>query len=354
MEVSADPTAIGGQDDADAPPAEPWVRYSMEWRDRGNRVVKRQDVTAGYDHSPKESKQPETSNALPVFEKVSVLPYRASPAVQNPAYLDVSPSSDSDSYSESHFRRPADHLRIFSAAIIDVLRHVVRYYPQQGLNRNIVKIHWPYPVLVHHYDKLVQVRDERAGESLSDLCVREKDLVRHLYLLIKFLDDEVMGFVRAEQARHQKGFFTFEHVWVAMKPGTTIFHRVRDRQEDDEWEAGVIESLSGGVFTQPSGEWELQKWSMAYNGVYLGRERSWFRMKKFDGEAAFESHCIRFLGLQDFAYPPETGPIREAIEHGRTYWDLVGKRCMYHEGMTVGSLPRKHVRLHLISVSRPC
>ena len=57
------------------------------------------------------------------------------------------------------------HLNLYSTSIINALRSVVKYYPSQDLSGNPVKIHYPYAVLVHHYDELSVFRDACAAKS---------------------------------------------------------------------------------------------------------------------------------------------------------------------------------------------
>jgi hypothetical protein len=194
------------------------------------------------------------------------------------------------------------------------LRSVVKHYPQQDLSTRIIEIQWPYPILVHHYDELIRLRDEHAEKSPDDLCVRERGLDKQLNLLINFLDNEIMDLVRAEKQRHKRVCFTSDFLWVAMRPGATLFYQARERQDNDDWHVGFIHSVSGGVFQRPPRDWRITHWSMEYDGKYLGRVAAVLNKIMFDGESNFKDHRFLLLGPGDFREPPEDGPLQQAIK----------------------------------------
>jgi hypothetical protein len=179
---------------------------------------------------------------------------------------------------------PTYYIRIYSVAIINALRSVVQYYPGQDLSGDFIEITWPYPILVHHYDKLRSFRDAVAKKDPHEICVRERDVDKHLGLLISFLDKEVMDMVKAEQERNNRGCYTFDYMWVALEPGRTVFFSTREGEEGG-LEPGIIRPVSGGIFEHPREHWQITAWSMAYDGRYLGRVKRILHWHKFDGES---------------------------------------------------------------------
>lgn len=69
-------------------------------------------------------------------------------------------------------------------------------------------MHWHYPLLVHHYEKLVEFHDAAAAKDPHGICRMEREADDHVPLLLQFLDHQVIEGVRAEQERNKRGFYT--------------------------------------------------------------------------------------------------------------------------------------------------
>lgn len=226
---------------------------------------------------------------------------------------------------------PSIRMNIYSGTIINALQSVVQYYPSQDLVGDFITIDWPYPVLVHHYGELAAFREACAAKNPSDMCVREKDADEHLGLLLKFLDDEIMPAVYAEQERNAKGFYTFEYYWVSQKPGRTLIDTI---DQDNDWHRRVIQSVSGGIFDSPPSHWQTKFWNMRFNGRYLGRESGTLNTHKFDGERAMQT---RRIVIDDYNPSEEKllslgEVVKKQYEYGKKYWDLLHKQCRYYKG----------------------
>ena len=297
-------------------PKSPWIRYRVEYRHREtNEIIYRKDHQNEHSiDSDLGSEGPEG----PVFEVVSVykiLPLDTESRSEAPPATSLSPSRS---------------LRIYSIAIINALQSVVQYYPSQDLSGDVIVVPWPYPILVHHYDELSKFRETCAAKDPLELCIREKDAYEHLGLLLQFLDKGIMVDVRAEQERNRNGFRTFEGYWVAIKPGTTM---INSTNESNEFNVGVVHSVSGGVFNNPPTAWAVQKWSMVFDGEYLGRIEGYMSMDKFDGEVEFGDYTIFIDDYSDEAIEKRED-LTELVKHGEMYWRFLNKQCRYHKGKT--------------------
>lgn len=227
---------------------------------------------------------------------------------------------------------------IYSAAIINALRSVVTYYPSQDLSGDVLRIDWPYRILVHHYDDLADFREQVNSKSPGDLCVRERDAVEHLNLLIQFLDDAVMSDIRAEAERNERGFATYEHFWYAYRPGCVVLTIFRE-DESSKWDAFVVQSVSGGPSAEDSEVWEIEGWNLDFDGTYLNRKRTRSLIFPFSGEEGFHSHT-RFI--------PDRTKIddekaQEKIACGKRYWELIQKQCQHYKGKSC-VFPHNEVR----------
>ncbi|KAI1195290.1 P-loop containing nucleoside triphosphate hydrolase protein [Nemania serpens] len=228
---------------------------------------------------------------------------------------------------------PLYSLHLISPAIVNALRSVVQYYPSQDLTGDIV-IHWPYAILVHHYDELAQFRDEVGHKDERDLCEREKSLHGDLGLLLQYLDRSVMEEVRKEQERNKRGFNTFDYRWVALKPGTTVLDEFRDQTELRPY---VIHSIEGGTFESPPVPWSISRWYLRYDGRYLGRCMRDVIYDKFDGEnQQFE---IIVGDLENNDNHPDA--VLNQLKYGESYWSLIQKQCKQYNGKTQDVIPKE-------------
>ena len=95
----------------------------------------------------------ETSNDKPAFEVVTSISGVVSSANVGARMNDSLRFSD---ISISSAGIPT--LTIYSKALLDVIRDVVQYYPYYNLAGDTLVIEEPYEVLVHHFEKLENVR----------------------------------------------------------------------------------------------------------------------------------------------------------------------------------------------------
>ncbi|KAI1877844.1 uncharacterized protein JN550_000026 [Neoarthrinium moseri] len=272
-----------------------WVRYRVEHRHADtDGLINSQNVddfTVG---------SLEAEPNVPVFEVVGT--YKTS-------YRYSSWSSTDEAPPLTTFSAPTFRMNIYSPAIINALQSVVKYYPSQNLAGDFVDVYWPYPVLVHHYDELTAFRTTCANKKASDMCIREKDADEHLGILLKFLDDNIMKDVRAEQERNRNGFYTFDYAWVAMKPGTTVLVDLSDATDKS---AKVIHSVVGGTFGDRPEQWEIIYWDLCYDGI---RHR-----------------LVSDEDLSEESLTSGEGAVAQQYQYGKVYWELLQKQCKYHKG----------------------
>lgn len=217
-------------------------------------------------------------------------------------------------------------IRIYSTAIINALRRVVEYYPGQDLSGDPLELHWPYPILVHHYDKLAEFKSSRQQQEVETLCVRERDAAEHLGVLLDFLDDGIMKSVREEQILNQQSLYTFEYLWLSYKPGSTVLVK----HISDDYHIGyVVKSVSGGSFVSPPARWEIRGWRLVYDGTMIGRVEWVTTLEIFDDATNVTDICIF---IDEWVDDAENERVRELIDWGRVYWSHLKNKCCYHKG----------------------
>lgn len=301
---------------------EPWIRYRVEYKD----PIEDRVIYSSTSHTPITEDSNTDIATVPVFELVTTYKAQSSGDQELPRFKggqaegSVPPLRDLGSAASYS-------ILIYSTAIINAIQSVVAYYPSQKLTANPLKIEWPYRVLVHHYDDLVAFRKQVTLKSPENICVREKGAGEHLKMLLQFLDDAVMGGIRAESERNARGFRTYEHLWYAYRPGC-VFLTSRLEDEASRWTAIVVSSVSGGPSPDANWPWRIDGWSLNFDGTYLDRIPNRFYVDDFPGESYFRSETHFIYDYTEI----DDEEAQKLITHGEKYWDLVKKRCQYYKG----------------------
>lgn len=325
LEVQGD-NLSGGESDARGEQERkgPWIRYRVEYRHRlTDELLHRYDTNDVYVDDDGGGHDENSHEDGPAFEVITTFKARTLVS-KDPLHGEHVPVVAASA--------PSYHMHIYSQAIINALQSVVQYYPDQDLTGDTLVVRWPYPILVHHYKELAGFRDSCASKADSaDLCVREKDAAEHLSLLLSFLDRHVIKDFAAEQERNARGFRTFEGLWLALKPGTSVLITT---VESTDWQSYVVHSISGGIFENPPREWTVLYWKLKYNGTYLGRVEHRVEYSKFDGELDMRKHH-KFVDMDTVGDEEKEDEVTTTLrKYGEIYWNLLHKQCKYYKGKT--------------------
>lgn len=296
-----------------------FIRYQVEYRHPiTNELVSKRTASGLHDQTLENNQQE------PIFEVVTTYKARTSRSTGPET------RADQDEPRSMGISSPSYHINIYSPAIINALRSVVKYYPSQDLAGDPIVVTWPYPVLVHHYEELNEFKDECATKDAESLCIREQDAPSHIAHLLAFLDEHVMKDVRAEQERNEKGFDTWEYLWVAYKPGRLLISK---SIEDREPSTHAIHSVEGGTFETPRAPWSIQSWSLMFDGTYVGRVYKRNEYPSYDGEETtglfVEVDRLKEHGTNDLVEDA-----KQQYDNGERYWNSLRPQCMFHRGKT--------------------
>lgn len=298
------------------------VRYRVEYRHPATNEVLSQKIVQDL------NEKDDTKLDDPAFEIITT--YKSKVAEASSGDLT---EADQQKTPLRILSEPSYHIDIYSPAIINALRSVVKYYPSQDLAGDVIRVSWPYPVLVHHYDELSAFKDACAAKDPATTCERERDAPEHIGLLLKFLDEHVMQEVRAEQERNKRDSYTWEYSWVRRKPGTTFVHNYIG---STVYQACVIHSVTGGTFENPITPWIVTTWTLGYDGTETGRIIAKTKYITFDGEVPFRKHGLENSYSWDENDVLSAGDaIKKRYENGQRYWNLLRKQCRYYKGKTV-------------------
>ena len=245
---------------------------------------------------------------------------------------------------QSVLRVKSTVLKINSPAIINALQKVVDYYPDQDFSGDSLSIPEPFALLIHHQSELASFRETCAPgkvRSESELCEREEKTYEHLGVLQRFLEQRVGDSTRTESLRHEKGFATFDMLWMLLKPGTTVY---ADTYADGNYDAYVIHSVTGGAASSPTSPLVITMWFLEFDGRRMARSSSVRSQSPYNGEKRISAlevfPCEFWEDKPTERYPKD---LQESlIERGKLFLKLTSRRCMHYDGVTSSS-PRRHV-----------
>ena len=210
MSVNEEPTKSG-------PSTKGHFRYRLEHREKRGILLRRTDSS-----QPIKTSLPETNSESP-FEVVTtvLVPGDYKDAIDGER--DVSDVSDlvrglmrSDRPGKSVQRTV---LTVRSSYVIDALRAVVAYYPEEDFDSQILNFDYPYKALCHHLNQLRAYRDLH---PLEHSLKYQKICNEHIDSLLQFLNDSVGHIIQQEEHRYQlpSSLCTFDNLWYFYKPGT--------------------------------------------------------------------------------------------------------------------------------------
>ena len=240
-------------------------------------------------------------------------------------------------------------LQINSPAIINALQKVVEYYPAVDFSQEPFLVPEPFKVFIHHENELAALRETYASSEDTggqEQCIREKDTYEHIGLLQQFLKQRLGNSLESERLRHQRGYATFDMLWLLLKPGITVFC---DTLSDGNYDAYVLHSVTGGEIKGRNTKLEITMWYLNYNGDYIGKEDTTKFQKPFNGEKDIST-------LEVFPCEFWKGEAAERnkdlenslIERGKLFLKLASRCCMSYDGLT-RTFPRTHVSNFLFS-----
>lgn len=313
-----------------------FVRFRTEFRDRFMGELLSTRDTDSFQVQVEEPEEAHEDDNEPVFEVITTIKAKSN---NHRSAL----AGGGDEAVSTMLTKPSYHMNIYSPAIVNALRSVVSYYPSQSLEGDPVVVRWPYPILVHHYDRLARFRDMIKDKAPEEQCRMEKGADVHLTLLLDFLDRTIMPDVREEVKRNERGVHTWEWLWASYQPGATIVDRMRG---EEEWFAQVIHSLNGGVFSDPPEPWEIVSWSMIYDGKYIGRKGTKSSIDKFDGESTWESHILSRVDFEGDNVDALPEVVKQRLDSGKKYLNLLSKQCKHFQGES-RRFPHNKVSSHI-------
>lgn len=174
------------------------------------------------------------------------------------------------------------YMMIHPDQLLNVLRHVVSYYPSFPLFNEEYDINEPYQILYHHREELRAYKHpDRHDEAYRLECNRQ------LGILWGFLDKRYGNAIRNEEERwaRKKPVCTFNYLWLLFKPGEVCYLK-----DEDGINAYITQSIQwGGPYRKRLFPYTIEIWNVDYNGYVVGGCSDTVKIAPFDGERVIDS-----------------------------------------------------------------
>ncbi|KAF2871550.1 hypothetical protein BDV95DRAFT_572261 [Massariosphaeria phaeospora] len=223
------------------------------------------------------------------------------------------------------------YIEILSPAIREALRTVVDYYPEHNLDTRSVKIYWPYPLLAH-YDKDLQIYQEKFENHECDSQACSGHYVsKHIGILRNFLQENGGAAIAEERKRHERGYATFEMLWLLYRPGEDVLF---DRNEYGEYEPYVVKEVDWEMTDGSIKSYTVTFWNMNADSIVMGPSDSAHTFNSFAGEKEITS--LRAFPFQ-YLVKDKNGKNPEEVrkrftDRGKVFFELRKKGCWDFKG----------------------
>jgi hypothetical protein len=233
---------------------------------------------------------------------------------------------------------PFDHqsmtyIEILSPAVLEALRSVIEYYPGESLVTRSIKVYWPYPMITHHDEALEQYQKKFENPSCTKSHCSGQYAYKHISLIREFVHKSTGIAVAEERKRHERGFASFEMLWLLYRPGDDVLWDELTYGEHEPW---VIRSVDWVVKDGTIRSYRITLWNMNADSVYLGPSNSTHFISPFSGEREISS--LRLFPFK-FLKKDKNGRSAEQvksnlIERGKVFFELRKKGCWDFRGHT--------------------
>ena len=239
----------------------------------------------------------------------------------------------------SYIYRGTD-LKIHSKYIIDAINVVAPFLHQIGefVPHTLAE---PYAVVGYHLQAL---KDYAATANIEDVSMSttkgprcSKTAADHLNILLDwFANSGHETKIREEEQRHGKGLCTFRMLWLALRPGMTVY-----MVSDGIVRAYVIESITASTSGYAGTEcavlnseitdtmkYTIKLWNLRYDNKFVGRQFTDVIIAHFEGEKPLRSLTVIPIDFYDEEIP---GTMKARLEECGRFWykSLCGKQVAY-------------------------
>ncbi|KAH8805260.1 P-loop containing nucleoside triphosphate hydrolase protein [Xylogone sp. PMI_703] len=187
---------------------------------------------------------------------------------------------------------------IYSAHVIEFLKSVITYYPQQNLLGDSVTVPEPFGCLLHNHEEIRQAINKDAGHGKeaahleANFFAKEvpggSEKASHLHILLNFIETrlEVQGLMKLSITHPMT--ISFDSLWYLFKPGEDVYFisSATDLAFADPpiWQCAVISACGYTESGVPKRVLKIELWILGCDGKRLGRSSTNIDIPKFSGE----------------------------------------------------------------------
>ncbi|KAI0882066.1 P-loop containing nucleoside triphosphate hydrolase protein [Annulohypoxylon maeteangense] len=170
-------------------------------------------------------------------------------------------------------------LNIHSPHLVKAMRDLIKYYPFQLLQGDVIYVSKPYAVLLHYYHDLKNLRETHTNNGIKHPI--KDEIIHDLTVLVDWLEPHYVNTIQPEEERHRRGVTTWERLWILYKPGSICYSSVKG-----EWRAFIVRNTSNPlVFV----DFSVTAWYVSYDGGRFVRRNKTFTLGYFGGERKITS-----------------------------------------------------------------
>lgn len=244
----------------------------------------------------------------------------------------------------------SEKIIIRSPQLLKIIKDNV-YWPSSAFyeGQKRLELNYPYRAIGVHRDKLEcvlsagkQQLQERQSLTHGDMGQKQPDTtapdeglepldlaltMQHLELFLTEINKVQRESMDIEKERHNRGFATFDMLWMLIKPGMTVYSRNEEatlacRVKILIWNVGVV---SHSTNDDPYQKVDIVLWYLDHNGTHIHRRAHTVSINRYHGEKEI---------CQLPVYPEKFHPNSEQerttrINRGRNYLKHVKKHSDY-------------------------
>lgn len=184
---------------------------------------------------------------------------------------------------------------VHSKALIEIIKHVVSYYPGVNLDVKPVRLAEPFAIIVHHLPQLEGIL--RSSDALDVVSVSQSWTEETKQLVHQQLDSFLQFFkqpsytslIEEEVERNARGYCTFRMLWYILRPGSTVYLSREGRLDAHIIAKATVDKriLRPGVSSPKP--YEISLWHLDFDGRHIGRCAVFVSIPAFEGERSITS-----------------------------------------------------------------
>lgn len=237
------------------------------------------------------------------------------------------------------------YVEILSPAIREALRAVVDYYPEYNFDSKNLKIYWPYPVLTHYDEALERYQKRFENRECTTPTCSSQHAHKHISILRDFVRQKTGDSVDEERKRHERGYVTFEMLWLLFQPGDDVLYDMNLLGEPQPY---VMKQLDWDGEGGSISAYSLTLWNIDADSEHIGPCDTTYQFNPFAGEKEITSLTAYpfkyFKRGKDGKTPAEVK--KSLVERGKLFFELRKKGCWDFNGYGT-TFPRRPVSSHL-------